>query len=102
GTLRDPAIDEPTLEECHPRGTRYGCADAPVAVTFFPYNRSDAYACNACGRTLLRYTEDGGYYVDHRVRELLPELVLRSRGIDRRRAGQSSAPDLPIWLLLNK
>ncbi|MEO7954278.1 MAG: hypothetical protein ABIR35_09345, partial [Polaromonas sp.] len=42
GTLRDPAIDEPTLEECHPRGTRYGCADAPVAVTFFPYNRSDA------------------------------------------------------------
>ena len=76
GTLRDPAIDEPTLDEFHPRGTRYGSADAPVAVAFFPYNRCDAYACDRCGRTLLRYTEYGGYYVDHRVREVLPELIV--------------------------
>ena len=32
GTLRDPAIDEPTLEELHPDGTRYGSPAAPVAV----------------------------------------------------------------------
>ena len=76
GTLRDPAIDEPTLYEFHPSGTRYGSADAPVAVAFFPYNRCDAYRCGRCGRTLLRYTEYGGYYVDHRVREVLPELIV--------------------------
>lgn len=75
GTLRDPAVDEPTLEECHPDGTRYGSWDAPVAVAFFPYNRCDAYGCNRCGRTLLRYTEYGGYYVDHRVREVMPALI---------------------------
>ncbi|MFZ2293729.1 MAG: hypothetical protein WB542_17415 [Polaromonas sp.] len=76
GTLRDPAVDEPTLEECHPAGTRYGSPDAPVAVAFFPYNRCDVYACNQCGRTLLRYTEYGGYYVDHRAREVVPALIL--------------------------
>ena len=76
GTLRDPAIDEPTLEELHLDGTRYGSPAAPVAVDFFPCNRCDAYACNRCGRTLLRYTEYGGYYVDHRVREVLPELIV--------------------------
>lgn len=76
GTLRDPAVDEPTLQEWHPHGTRYGSPDAPVAVAFFPYNRCDAYACNRCGRTLLRYTEYGGYYVDHRVREVLPEVIV--------------------------
>ena len=76
GTLRDPAIDEPTLEEFHPHGTRYGSPDAPVAVAFFPCNRCDAYTCGQCGRTLLRYTEYGGYYVDYRVREVLPELVV--------------------------
>lgn len=79
GTLRDPGIDDPTLQECHPEGTRYGSADAPVAVAFFPYNRCDAYACNACGRALLRYTEYGGYYVDHRVRQVLPELIFQAQ-----------------------
>ena len=76
GTLRDPATDEPTLEEFHPDGTRYGSPDAPLAVGFFPCNRCDAYACNRCGRTLLRYTEYGGYYVDHRVREVVPDRVV--------------------------
>ena len=68
GTLRDPAVDEPTLEEFHPDGTRYGSPDAPLALGFFP--------CNRCGRNLLRYTEYGGYYVDHRVREVVPERIL--------------------------
>lgn len=76
GTLRDPAIDEPTLEEFHPDGTRYGSPDAPMAVAFFPCNRCDAHACNRCDRVLLRYTEYGGYYVDHRVREVVPEQIV--------------------------
>lgn len=76
GTLRDPAVDEPTLEEFHPDGTRYGSPDAPLAVKFFPCNRCDVYACSRCDRTLLRYTEYGGYYVDHRVREVTPERVV--------------------------
>ena len=75
-TLRNPSIDEPTLEECHSHGTRYGSVNAPIAAAFFPYNRCDAYGCNRCGRTLLRYTEYGGYYIDHRVREVVPELIV--------------------------
>ena len=76
GTLRDASVEEPTLEEFHPSGTRYASAVAPVAASYFPYNRCDAYGCGRCGRTLLRYTEYGGYYVDHRVREVLPELIV--------------------------
>lgn len=76
GTLRDPEVYEPTAEEFHPQGTRYASPDAPVAVNFFPYNVSDAYACNTCSKVVLRYTEFGGYYVDHRVRELDPGLVV--------------------------
>lgn len=75
GTLRDPDIYEPTQEEFHAAGTRYGSADAPVAVRFFPYNVCDVYACERCTRVLLRYTEFGGYYVDHRVRELDGTLI---------------------------
>ncbi len=75
GTLRDPGIYEPTQEEFHPGGTRYASADAPVAVKFFPYNVCDVHACSRCHKTLLRYTEFGGYYVDHRVRELDPLLI---------------------------
>jgi hypothetical protein len=76
GTLRDPAVYEPTTDEHHPCGTRYGSANAPVAVNFFPYNVSDVYACSTCCKVLLRYTEFGGYYVDHRVRELDADLVV--------------------------
>ena len=76
GTLRDPAIDEPTLEECHPGGTRYGSPDAPLAVAFFPCNRCDAYACGRCGRTLLRYTEYGGYYEEERIRLLVAAHIV--------------------------
>lgn len=72
GTLRDPEAYEPTYEELHPQGTRYESPDAPVALAFFPYNRCELWRCRACQRQLLRYTEYGGYYVDHRVRELGP------------------------------
>lgn len=68
-------LGEPTFAEYHPAGTRYESADAPIAPLFFPYNRCDVFACGACDRLLLRYTEFGGYYVDHRVRVLNPERV---------------------------
>ena len=75
GTLRDPDLYEPTFEEFHPNGTRYDSPDAPFSAVHFPFNRCDAYQCQPCGRVLLRYTEFGGYYVDHRVRWLRPELM---------------------------
>lgn len=67
-TLRDPQVHEPTFEEHHPHGTRYASAEAPVALKFFPYNRCDVFACGRCQQHVLRYTEFGGYYVDHRAR----------------------------------
>ena len=76
GTLRDPEVYEPSAQEHHPNGTRYASPDAPIAVDFFPYNISDVFACTRCGKVLLRYTEFGGYYVDHRVRELDSGLVV--------------------------
>lgn len=75
GTLRDAAIEEPTLEEHHPAGTRSWSPEAPVAPLFFPYNRCDVWVCKACRRPFLRYTEYGGYYVEQRVRELDARLV---------------------------
>jgi hypothetical protein len=74
-TLRDPEVYEPTFEEHHPNGTRYASADAPVALKFFPYNRCDVFACNRCQQQVLRYTEFGGYYVDHRARRLAAEHI---------------------------
>ena len=76
GTLRDAANEDPTLEELHPAGTRYGSPDAPIAPAFFPFNRCEVWACRSCGRGFLQYTEFGGYYVDHRLREIDPERVL--------------------------
>jgi hypothetical protein len=76
GSLRDLDIAEPTFEERHPNGTRYESATAPVAVKFFPYNRSEVWRCTQCQRNLMRYTEFGGYYIDHRVRALTPDLPL--------------------------
>ncbi|MFI5444780.1 hypothetical protein [Polaromonas sp. UC242_47] len=75
-TLRDPALDEPTLEEKHPQGSRYDSPDAPVAIKFFPYNRCEVWHCAQCDRHLLRYTEFGGYNVDHRVRALDPGNII--------------------------
>jgi hypothetical protein len=76
GTLRDPGADEPTLLEYHPRGTHSWSADAPIALTYYPYNRCEVWQCTDCRRTYLRYTEYGGYYEDERVRQVDPALVL--------------------------
>jgi len=77
-TLRDPEIahgQEPGFEEYHPDGTRYDSPDAPVATTYFPYNRCDVYGCSQCQRLVLKYTEYGGYYIDPRVRVLRSEFI---------------------------
>ena len=76
GTLRDPDIYEPTAAEFHPQSTRYASPEAPIAVKFFPCNVSDVFACGTCKRVVMRYTEFGGYYVDHRVREVDAALVV--------------------------
>lgn len=75
GTLRDPDVLEPTFEEHHPNGTRYDSPEAPIAVKHFPYNRCDVFACSRCLQHVLRYTEFGGYYVDHRARRLDKTLI---------------------------
>ncbi len=76
GTLRNPAVEEPTLSEHHPGGTHYWDPRAPVAVDFFPYNRCDVWRCPKCRRGFLQYLEAGGYYTDHRLREIDPALVV--------------------------
>lgn len=76
GTLRDVADEDPTLEEQHAGGTRYGSPAAPIAPDFYPYNRCEAWACRQCGRGFVQYTEFGGYYIDHRVREVDPRRVI--------------------------
>lgn len=75
GTLRDPAIDDPTVAEYHPTGTTLWSLDAPIAPAWFPYNRCDVWRCASCHRAFLRYTEYGGYYNEERVRELDARLV---------------------------
>ncbi len=76
GTLRDAAIDDPTLDEYHPGGTHQWSAEAPIAPSHYPYNRCDVWQCSACARAYLRYTEYGGYYEDERVRLVDPALVV--------------------------
>jgi hypothetical protein len=78
GTLRDPANEDPTVEEHHPGGTHSWSADAPIAPAWFPYNRCDVWRCTQCGKAFLRYTEYGGYYNDERIRELDPALVVQT------------------------
>jgi hypothetical protein len=75
GTLRDPAVDEPTLEERHAPGTSYWHARAPIVPTHFPFNRCTVWRCPRCHRGFLQYTEAGGYYVDHRLRQIDPTLI---------------------------
>lgn len=79
GTLREALTEgqtEPSFQEFHPDGTRYDSPHAPIAPKYFPYNRCDVFACTKCGCGVLKYTEYGGYYVDHRVRLIDPELVV--------------------------
>jgi hypothetical protein len=79
GTLRDPAIAEPTFEQLHHvvegRLTHYDSAQAPIAAKYFPFNRCDVFKCNQCTRVLLKYTEFGGYFVDQRVCWARADLV---------------------------
>ncbi len=75
GTLRDADEAEPTFEEGHEGGSRYESPNAPIVPGYFPYNRCEVWACRACGRGFLQYTEFGGYYVDHRLRQVDPALV---------------------------
>lgn len=75
GTLRQPGDDEPRYDEW-PGGGGYWSAEAPIAPRHFPYNRCDVWACAACGRGFLQYTEFGGYYVDHRLRQIDPARVV--------------------------
>ena len=42
----------------------------------FPTNRCVLHACQLCGQHVLRYTEFGGYYIDHRARRLDPEVIV--------------------------
>jgi hypothetical protein len=76
GTLRDPAIEDPTVAEYHPAGTHAWSPDAPIAPAWFPYNRCDAWRCTTCARAFLRYTEYGGYYTEERIRELDAALLV--------------------------
>jgi hypothetical protein len=59
GTLRPEGEEEPTVEEWP--GSRLWSPEAPIAPGHFPYNRCDVWACAACGRGFLQYTEYGGY-----------------------------------------
>lgn len=74
GTLRDPELHEPTFEEWP--GPGLWSPQAAVAPLHFPYNRCEVWACTACGRGFLQYTEFGGYYVDHRLRQIDPDRVV--------------------------
>jgi hypothetical protein len=76
GTLRDESEDEPTLDENLPKGVHGWAATAPIDLRWAPYNRCEVWACVACARPFLRFTEYGGYYVDERIRQLNPELVV--------------------------
>jgi hypothetical protein len=76
GTLVDDPYAEATFAEYHPAGTHYWSADAPIALRHFPYNRCAVLRCTVCGRCCLQYVEAGGYYVEKRIRALLPELIV--------------------------
>lgn len=77
-TLQDPENHELSFEEFHPNGTRYDSPQAPVALGFFPTNRSTVFECQRCKQCALRYTEFGGYYVDPRARLLDPQLIIQA------------------------
>jgi hypothetical protein len=76
GTLVDDPYVEATFVEYHPHGTDYWSPAAPIALRHYPYNRCSVLQCSACGRCCLTYVEAGGYYVEERIRALLPELIV--------------------------
>lgn len=72
GALWLPGDDEPTLEECRSPGVDGWSPLAPISLDHHPTNRCEVWACRACGKPFLRYTEYGGYYEDRRIREFDP------------------------------
>lgn len=75
GALWLPGDDEPSLEEARPAGMDPWSADVPISFVHHPDNRCQVWACTHCDKPFLRYTEYGGYYIDHRFRELNPERL---------------------------
>jgi hypothetical protein len=75
GTLRTE-VGEECWDEYHPSGTNLWSEDAPISIKHHPYNRSDILECVGCKRRFLHYTEYGGYYLDKRIRELNPKLIV--------------------------
>ncbi|SNT18832.1 hypothetical protein SAMN06265795_11666 [Noviherbaspirillum humi] len=75
GRVASEADEEPTVREHHPHGTNLWSPDAPIALNYYPANRSEIWQCRQCSRCYLRYTEYGGYYVDRRIRALQPALI---------------------------
>ena len=75
GTLRAEGAEE-CWDEYHPNGTNIWSEDAPISIKHHPYNRSEVCECAGCKRKFLRYTEYGGYYLDERIRELNPTLIV--------------------------
>jgi hypothetical protein len=63
-------------EEYHPNKTTMWSNQAPIALRYYPYNRSDVIECSHCKRIYLRYTEFGGYYLDQRIRLVNPSLIV--------------------------
>jgi hypothetical protein len=63
-------------DEFHPLKTTIWSNSAPIALKYYPYNRSDVLRCSHCQRVYLSYTEFGGYYVDQRIRIVNPDLIV--------------------------
>jgi hypothetical protein len=76
GSLRDPGLAAPTLEEFHPQSTHRWSAEAPISLGHHPYNLCEVWQCGSCSRVYLRYTEYGGYYEDERIRLVAAERVV--------------------------
>jgi hypothetical protein len=75
-TLRGDPYADPTYTEYRPHGTDYWSPEAPIAPSYFPYNRCTVQQCTVCGRHCLSYVEAGGYYVEPRIRALDPRLIV--------------------------
>jgi hypothetical protein len=77
GALWLPGDDEPTVEEApRPTGVDQWSPQAPISLRHHPYNRCEVWACVSCALPFLRYTEYGGYYIDRRIRQLQPQLLV--------------------------
>ena len=76
GTLWLPDEPEPTLDEWRTPGLDAWSDQAPLSLQHYPANRCSVWACRACHKPFLRYTEYGGYYIDHRLRELHPDRLV--------------------------